>query len=61
MKNRAALDFFTELKYFYHSGFLSNFALALKNSAALKFLTVLNKLFAFRGFATCCSEKHRVP
>ena len=62
LKNRAALNFFNELKYFYHSGFLSNFALALKNRAALKFLTVLNILFTFRGFANCpCPEKQRVP
>jgi len=35
---------------FYHSGFLSNFVLALKNRVALKFFTVLNIRFTIRIF-----------
>jgi len=49
---------------FYHSGFLTNFVLALKNRVALEFFTVLNILFTFRSFeqlACACPEKQRVP
>jgi len=35
---------------FYHSGFLSNSAVALKNRVALKFFTVLKYLLSFRIF-----------
>jgi len=46
---------------FYHSGFLSNFVLALKNRVALEFFTVLNILFTFRSFEqlACASLKNR--
>jgi len=36
--------------YFYHSGILSNFKLALKNRVALKFFTVLKYFSSFRIF-----------
>jgi len=35
---------------FYHSRFLNNFALALKNRVAKKSFTLLNTLFTFRIF-----------
>jgi len=35
---------------FYHSGFLSNFVLVLKNRVALKFFALLNTPFTFRIF-----------
>jgi len=49
--NRVCSEIFHCIEYFfYHAGFLSNFALALKNRFAQKFFTVLNILFAFRIF-----------
>jgi len=49
LKNRVALTFFTVLKYFFHSGFLSNLRLHWKTRVALKFFTVL-KYFYHSGF-----------
>jgi len=43
LKNRVCPKIFHCIEYiFYHSGFLSNSALALKKIVALKFFTVLN-------------------
>jgi len=60
-ENRVSPEIFHCIEYiFYHSGFLSNFVLALKNRVALEFFTVLNLLFTFRSFeqlACACPEK----
>jgi len=50
MKNRAALDFFTVLKYFLSFRIFEQLALALKNRVAPKIFTVWNVLFTFRIF-----------
>jgi len=51
MKKQSIPEIFHCIEYiFYHSGFLSNFVLALKNRVALGFFTVLNILFTFRSF-----------
>ena len=48
-KTEFALKLFTVFGiFFYHSGFLSNFSLALKNRVCLKFFAALNILFTFR-------------
>ena len=49
-KNRGALNSLYWICIFYHSGFLSNFALALKNSVAQKFFTVLKYILWFKIF-----------
>jgi len=50
MKNRAALDFFTVLKYYLSFRIFEQLALALKNRVALKNFTVWNVLFTLRIF-----------
>ena len=64
-ENRVSPESFHCIEYiFYHSGFLSNFVLALKNRVVLEFFTILNILFTFRNFqqrACACPEKERVP
>ena len=51
LKKQSCPEIFHCIKYiFYHSGFLINFVLALKNRVALEFITVLNILFTFRSF-----------
>jgi len=49
-KQSATWQFSQYRIYFCHSGFLSTFALALKNRVALKIFTVLNILLTFRIF-----------
>jgi len=47
-ENRVSPEIFHCIEYiFYHSGFLSNFVLALKYRVALEFFTILNILFTF--------------
>ena len=49
-KTQGALNSQYWLYIFYHSGFLSNFVLALKNRVALEFFTVLKYFLSFRIF-----------
>ena len=44
LKNRVALNFFTVLKYFYHSGFLSNLHLPWKQSLPWNLTSRLSRL-----------------
>jgi len=64
-ENRVSPEIFHCIEYiFYHSGFLSNFVLALKNRVVLEFFTAFNILFTFRIFeqlACACPEKQSCP